>query len=311
MIFQYQQRAEPIEVAVAMDLAFLPAYPDRVPIRGPRFPSAISAPIPDAFIDLRFRPSYPDRLPSRSRSSPSPEVVWPLEVPGGVELLATLTFAPVFPDRVPKLGRWAFARYEEFPLLPAFDLLADLTFAPSFPDRIPHPRWPRSQYEIWPTFANTIYPVPDLLASLTFAPNFPDRVPALGRWPRSDYPAMSAASLEPAETPTAWIPIYPDRLYARRLPIAQRPSFTTPTYGEALAVAARMAWNPTYPIVRPRRHYPLGVLVTVPAQTATIPCVEIIPIDLTATGLLNETLTTPTLEATVLTTPTFTEEDLC
>jgi hypothetical protein len=283
MIFQYQQRAEPVltpVVAAVPELAFAPSIPDRVP-----------------------------RLQGWPRSAYE---IWPSVAPilPTPDLLLDLTFFPTFPDRVPKLGRWPLARHEAFPLLPAPDLLVDLTFASSFPDRVPRPRWPRSQYEIWPTFAYEIYPIPDLLSSLTYAPIFPDRVPH-PRWPRSQYEAVSAAALEPAIAPTVWIPVYPDRGYARSLPIAQHPAFTDPTYGEALMVAARLAWSPTCPVVRPRRHYPLGVSVTTVEQTATLPCVEIIPIGLTVTGFIDEALTTPTLNDSTLTVPTFLEEDLC
>jgi hypothetical protein len=220
------------------------------------------------------------------------------------------TASATFPDQIPKLGRGPLVREEAFPVVWSPDILTGLTFVSSFPDRVPHSRWPRSSYEIWPTFAYAIYPIPDLLADLTYAPIFPDRVPS-PRWPRSQYEAVSAAALEPALAPTAWIPVYPDRLYDRRLPITQRPSFTDPTYGEALAVAAGLAWSPTCPIFRPRRRYPLGVSVTIVERTAAIPCVEIIPIGVTTTGFLAETLTTPTLEAPALTLPTFLDEDLC
>lgn len=232
----------------------------------------------------------------------------PIIVAGGG---AADLIASIFPDQIAVRRRGPRAREEVFPVVWSPDVLAASTFAPIFPDRVPHPRWPRSQpYVIWPTFAVAIYPIPDLLASLTYAPVYPSRVPH-PRWPRSQYEAVSAASLEPAIAPTAWTPVYPDRLYTRRLPIAQHRSFTDPTYGEALMVAARMAWSPTCPVVRPRRRYPLGVMVPAIEQTATLPCVAIIPIGLTATGLVDDALTTPTLTTPTLTVPTFLEEDLC
>lgn len=189
-------------------------------------------------------------------------------------------------------------------------LSADGWFQGGYPDLLRRPRRTPPPAVAWCPFSYNAYPVPDVLASLTFQPIYVDRTRrAPSRVPRWEL----VAPFPVAVAPLGWLPSYPDRIPARRLPPAQQLSGADVS-GSLVVVGQSLAWAPRLPAWLARRRptfEQIAFLTPTLVIAAGVDCLDFHEEAIVNPALADAILGAPAFHDTSLSRPALTGEEVC